>query len=220
MGYLSLSLSGLSPFSTLTLWFGFLWFFSMASPMDTTTAAAEGQEEEEANLPDDVAGAPQQQNFSAAVDDEQLESLVRQAMERVQSAAHGDVSANTAGRTAQAAPNAMTREALRAMLTDIAPGEHLDDAAEALLCTLASELAASITEGAAALATHRGTGRLDAKDVDLFLKRCYGVTIPGFQEDRYARVYKRPVMLEEHRARLAATRRAQESAPKLDENLL
>ncbi|XRA97900.1 transcription initiation factor TFIID subunit 12 [Pycnococcus provasolii] len=192
----------------------------MASPMDTTTAAAEGQEEEEANLPEDVAGAPQQQNFSAAVDDEQLESLVRQAMERVQSAAHGDVSANTAGRTAQAAPNAMTREALRAMLTDIAPGEHLDDAAEALLCTLASELAASITEGAAALAAHRGTGRLDAKDVDLFLKRCYGVTIPGFQEDRYARVYKRPVMLEEHRARLAATRRAQESAPKLDENLL
>ena len=112
-------------------------------------------------------------------------------------------------------PPVMTREALRAMLASIAPNEAFEEDAEALLCTLASELAGTFVDGAADLAAHRGaTGSVDARDVDLYLKRCHGITMPGFGGEEL-RPYKRPVVLEEHRARLASTRRAQESAPAL-----
>jgi transcription initiation factor TFIID subunit 12 len=101
---------------------------------------------------------------------------------------------------------------LAALLEEVAPGELLDADVEAFLQEHVDEFVEGVTEMACRLARHRKSRTLEARDVQLFLEKNWGIRVPGYGDDpRVARRVPQAGAREVHAARLAAIAKVQQS---------
>lgn len=102
------------------------------------------------------------------------------------------------------------KRSLQELLQTIDPNERLDPDVEDVLLDFADHFVETVTQFACELAKHRKSDTLEAKDVLLNLERNWQITIPGFGGDEY-KAYKRPMVIDAHKQRLAMVRRSQAS---------
>lgn len=91
----------------------------------------------------------------------------------------------------------LSRSALRNLVAQVDPSQKLDDEAEnvllppalpllahppKLIMMLADEFVENVTTFAARLAKHRGSNKLEAKDLELHLSRAYDIHVPGISD--------------------------------------
>jgi transcription initiation factor TFIID subunit 12 len=101
---------------------------------------------------------------------------------------------------------------LAALLQEVAPGEVLDADVEAFLQQHVDEFVEGVTEMACRLAKHRRSRTLEARDVQLYLEKNWGIRVPGYGDDpRAARRVGPAAGREVHAARLAAIAKSQQN---------
>ncbi|KAG8227589.1 hypothetical protein J437_LFUL000689 [Ladona fulva] len=101
----------------------------------------------------------------------------------------------------------LTRARLQDLVREVDPTEQLDEEVEEVLLQLADDFVESAVGSACLLAKHRRATTVDVKDVQLHLERNWNMWIPGFGTDEL-RPYKRAVVTEAHKQRLALIRKA------------
>ncbi|XP_067013106.1 transcription initiation factor TFIID subunit 12 isoform X2 [Anabrus simplex] len=101
----------------------------------------------------------------------------------------------------------LTRPRLQDLVREVDPTEQLDEEVEELLLQLADDFVESTVGAACLLAKHRRSTTVEVKDVQLHLERHWNMWLPGFGTDEL-RPYKRAVVTEAHKQRLALIRKA------------
>ncbi|XP_071439798.1 transcription initiation factor TFIID subunit 12-like [Hetaerina americana] len=101
----------------------------------------------------------------------------------------------------------LTRSRLQDLVREVDPSEQLDEEVEEVLLQLADDFVESAVGAACLLAKHRRATTIDVRDVQLHLERNLNMWIPGFGTDEL-RPYKRAVVTEAHKQRLALIRKA------------
>lgn len=98
---------------------------------------------------------------------------------------------------------------LSALLQEVAPGEALDSDVETFLQEHVDEFVEGVTEMACRLAKHRKSRTLEARDVQLFLEKNWGIRVPGYGDDpKTTRKVAQPAAREVHAARVAVIAKA------------
>ncbi|XP_052177007.1 transcription initiation factor TFIID subunit 12 isoform X4 [Diospyros lotus] len=105
----------------------------------------------------------------------------------------------------------LSKRSIQELLSQIDPSEKLDPEVEDVLVDIAEEFVESITTAGCALAKHRKSTTLEAKDILLHLERNWNMTLPGFSGDEI-RTYKKPSTNDIHRERLAVIKKSITSA--------
>jgi len=96
----------------------------------------------------------------------------------------------------------LDRTRLRELVKEVDPLEQMDDDVEDVLLQVADDFIESVVASSCQLAKHRRSNSLEAKDVQLYLERCWNMQIPGFGSDEI-RPYKKSVVSEAHKQRMA-----------------
>lgn len=92
-------------------------------------------------------------------------------------------------------------------MREVDPTEQLDEDVEEVLLQIADDFVENAINAACLFARHRNNGRVEVKDVQLYLERNWNMWIPGFGTDEL-RPYKRATVTEAHKQRLALIRKA------------
>lgn len=101
----------------------------------------------------------------------------------------------------------LTKPRLQELVREIDPTEQLDEEVEELLLQIADDFVENTVNAACLLAKHRKVTKVEVRDVQLHLERNWNMWIPGFGTDEL-RPYKRAVVTEAHKQRLALIRKA------------
>ncbi|MQL73026.1 hypothetical protein Taro_005366 [Colocasia esculenta] len=96
----------------------------------------------------------------------------------------------------------ISKRSIHELVTQIDPSEKLDPEVEDILVEIAEDFVESITTFGCALARHRKSTTLEAKDILLHLERNWNMTIPGFGGDEI-KCYKKPFTNDIHKERLS-----------------
>ncbi|GBG66857.1 hypothetical protein CBR_g70734 [Chara braunii] len=100
------------------------------------------------------------------------------------------------------------KRSIQELLAQIEPCERLDLDVEDVLLEIADDFIETTTTFACALARHRKSTMLEAKDIFLHLERNWHIVIPGFAGEEY-RPYRRAPVSEAHKHRLSLVRKSQ-----------
>ncbi|GBG78731.1 hypothetical protein CBR_g27956 [Chara braunii] len=100
------------------------------------------------------------------------------------------------------------KRSIQELLAQIDPRERLDPDVEDVLLEIADDFIETTTTFACALARHRKSTMLEAKDILLHLERNWHIVIPGFAGEEY-RPYRRAPVSEAHKHRLSLVRKSQ-----------
>ncbi|BFZ09826.1 hypothetical protein BsWGS_12866 [Bradybaena similaris] len=95
---------------------------------------------------------------------------------------------------------------LRDLVKEVDPLEQMDDDVEDVLLQVADDFIENVVASSCQLAKHRRSNTLEAKDVQLYLERCWNMQIPGFGSEEF-RPYKKSITTEAHKQRLALIRK-------------
>lgn len=101
----------------------------------------------------------------------------------------------------------LSRPRLQELVREVDPTVQLDEEVEEMLLQIADDFIDSTLNSSCALAKHRHAPTVELRDVQLHLERQYNMWIPGFGNDEL-RPYKRAVITEAHRQRMALIRKA------------
>lgn len=99
------------------------------------------------------------------------------------------------------------KRSIQDLLAQIDPRERLDPDVEEVFLEIADDFIENVASFSCKIAQHRKSKILEAKDVMLHLDKAYNITVPGFGGDEY-RSYKRPIVSETHKQRLAVVRKS------------
>jgi len=100
----------------------------------------------------------------------------------------------------------LDRQRLRELVKEVDPMEQMDDDVEDVLLQVADDFIENVVASSCQLAKHRRSNTLEAKDVQLYLERCWNMQIPGFGAEE-TRPYKKAVTTEAHKQRMALIRK-------------
>uniref|UniRef100_A0A0B6ZV35 Transcription initiation factor TFIID subunit 12 n=1 Tax=Arion vulgaris TaxID=1028688 RepID=A0A0B6ZV35_9EUPU len=95
---------------------------------------------------------------------------------------------------------------LRDLVKEVDPLEQMDDDVEDVLLQVADDFIENVVAASCQLAKHRRSNTLEAKDVQLYLERCWNMQVPGFGAEEF-RPYKKSITTEAHKQRLALIRK-------------
>ncbi|KAL8526321.1 hypothetical protein ACS0TY_015512 [Phlomoides rotata] len=101
----------------------------------------------------------------------------------------------------------LSKRSIQELVNQIDPSEKLDPVVEDILVDIAEDFVDSITTFGCSLAKHRKSSTLEAKDILLHLEKNWNLNLPGFGGDEI-RTYKKPIVSEVHKERLAAVRKS------------
>lgn len=108
------------------------------------------------------------------------------------------------------------KRSIQDLVSQVDSHEKLDPAVEDFLLEIAEDFIHSVTTFACALAKHRKSATLDAKDVLLHLEKNWHLPIPGFA-DKDCKTNKSPSVSEVHLQRLAVIQKSM-AAPQMETN--
>ncbi|KAI3471957.1 hypothetical protein Pfo_028645 [Paulownia fortunei] len=109
--------------------------------------------------------------------------------------------------TEESSNRIVSKRSIQELVNQIDPSEKLDPEVEDILVDIAEDFVESITTFGCSLAKHRKSTTLEAKDIILHLERNWNMTLPGFGGDEI-KIYKKPIVSEIHRERLAAIKKS------------
>lgn len=101
----------------------------------------------------------------------------------------------------------LDRSRLRDLVKEVDPLEQMDDDVEEVLLQVADDFIENVVASSCQLAKHRKSNTLEAKDVQLYLERCWNMQIPGFGGEEPTRPYKKSLATEAHKQRMALIRK-------------
>ncbi|KAL0480064.1 transcription initiation factor TFIID subunit 12 [Acrasis kona] len=106
--------------------------------------------------------------------------------------------------------NVIGRNKLQEIVNQIDPRYTLEPEVEELLLEVADEFIENVTTFGCALAKHRNSEQLEAKDLQLHLEKNWDVKVPGMT-DFYSplHTFRKAPLLEGHKQRLNLVRRSQ-----------
>lgn len=119
--------------------------------------------------------------------------------------------------TEESSNRILSKRSIQELVNQIDPSEKLDPEVEDILVDIAEDFVESITTFGCSLAKHRKSSTLEAKDVLLHLERNWNMALPGFGGDEI-RAYKKPLVNEIHRERLAAVKKSILAADTISKN--
>lgn len=119
--------------------------------------------------------------------------------------------------TEESSNRILSKRSIQELVNQIDPSEKLDPEVEDILVDIAEDFVESITTFGCSLAKHRKSSTLEAKDVLLHLERNWNMALPGFGGDEI-RAYKKPLVNEIHRERLAAVKKSILAAETISKN--
>ncbi|KAL7137396.1 hypothetical protein ABFS83_10G089200 [Erythranthe nasuta] len=111
----------------------------------------------------------------------------------------------------------ISKRSIQELVNQIDPSEKLDPEVEDILVDIAEDFVDSITTFGCNLAKHRKSSTLEAKDILLHLERNWNMTLPGYGGDEI-KFYKKPIVSEIHRERLAAVKKSMLAADMASKN--
>eukprot|EP00761_Pharyngomonas_kirbyi_P012716 gb/GECH01012743.1/.p1 GENE.gb/GECH01012743.1/~~gb/GECH01012743.1/.p1 ORF type:complete len:116 (+),score=33.46 gb/GECH01012743.1/:1-348(+) len=104
--------------------------------------------------------------------------------------------------------NAIGKGKLQELVAQVDPRYTLDPEVEEVLLSVADEFIESVTTFSCALAKHRQSDTLEAKDIRLHLERNWNIKIPAAaDEETEVKPSKKPPMTDIHRNRVNLVRR-------------
>ncbi|KAK3162531.1 hypothetical protein QOZ80_1BG0090630 [Eleusine coracana subsp. coracana] len=107
----------------------------------------------------------------------------------------------------------LTKRSIQELVAQIDPNEKLDPEVEDVLIDIAEDFVESIVPFACALAKHRKSDTLEAKDVLLHAEKSWNITLPGFSGDEI-KLYKKQHVNDIHRERLTLIKKSMASENK------
>ncbi|KAK3166024.1 hypothetical protein QOZ80_1AG0040580 [Eleusine coracana subsp. coracana] len=107
----------------------------------------------------------------------------------------------------------LTKRSIHELVAQIDPNEKLDPEVEDVLIDIAEDFVESIVPYACALAKHRKSDTLEAKDVLLHAEKSWNITLPGFSGDEI-KLYKKQHVNDIHRERLTLIKKSMASENK------
>ncbi|XP_005101363.1 transcription initiation factor TFIID subunit 12 [Aplysia californica] len=113
----------------------------------------------------------------------------------------------TLGSSATDSRGVLDRTRLRELVKEVDQLEQMDDDVEDVLLQVADDFIENVVSSSCQLAKHRRSNTLEAKDVQLYLERCWNMQIPGFGSEEI-RPYKKSVTTEAHKQRMALIRKS------------
>ncbi|KAH6762209.1 TBP-associated factor 12 [Perilla frutescens var. hirtella] len=129
----------------------------------------------------------------------------------------GTLSKPASADTEESSNRILSKRSIQELVNQIDPSEKLDPEVEDILVDIAEDFVESITTFGCSLAKHRKSSTLEAKDILLHLERNWNMALPGFGGDEM-RTYKKPLVNEIHRERLAAVKKSILSADAISKN--